>query len=87
MKQNLIAIANEAQKRMYLEAKIRATSFVEKRAVPQLIEAAEAGNRSLRLHVPEGMFVTDVKDGILERVECSSIDVKGRYISVCWYNL
>lgn len=87
MKKNLIAIANEAQKRMCLEAKIKTATFVKGQAVPQLVEAAEAGERYLKLHVPEGMFVTDVKDGILECVECSSIDVKGRYIFVRWYNL
>ena len=77
-------MAETANKNLLRARKERTEKFVENSVIPQLIDRAQKGDHSAKVHIPADQDIRLARALVGERVECE-VDIKGRYLSVSWW--
>lgn len=80
----LFELYNEAREARVAAARANALTFVEKEAIPAMIEAAKNMEISLTIHVPSGLLVEYVTELISEKVEYKTLIRDCRNLKYTW---
>lgn len=81
---NLNGLYKEALDARIAALREKAEIFVEKEAVPALVEAAKNGDFSQTIQVPSGLVVENVVEIIAERVEYKNLTRDCRRLKYFW---
>ena len=81
---NLIDLYDDAVNARIAALREKTENFVEKEAIPALVEAAKNGEFSQTIQVPPGLVVEDVMEMIIERVEYKKLTRSYRHLKYFW---
>ena len=77
-------MAETANKNLLRAREERTEKFVENSVIPQLIDRAQKGDHSTKIHIPADQDIQLARELVDKRVECK-VDIKGRHLSVSWW--
>lgn len=81
---NLNGLYKDAVNARIAALREKAEIFVEKEAIPTLVEAAKNGDFSQIIQVPSGLLVENVVEIIAERVEYKNLTQDCRRLKYFW---
>lgn len=81
---NLNSLYNNAHDARIAALRAKAEIFVEKEAVPALVDAAKDGEFSQIIYVPSGLIMENVIEMIAERVEYKNLTRDCRRLKYFW---
>lgn len=81
---NLNGLYNDAVNAKIAALRAKAEDFVEKEAIPSLVDAAKNGEFSYIVQVPSGLLVENVMEIIAEQVEYKNLTRDCRRLKYFW---